>query len=291
MVFSTFFWPNLQYEDQLTGTKDFLLYIRVLSVPDFVLMELVSYVSNRFEHQILLACYPPVQKASQFVSHMIEKTRGETWLVAFSHLIVNGNQRNCLRLFISEMNLCKPWESPRGTDQVNPVFLINAPRWRACHPCSVGSIDIIEVVEPARIKRVTRLPPLGGHVGGHYLDWCVVDNSCIAPFVWSARSCMLYNENTFNLSRPTFRTSETQKNVLKSLIYWYNYVPYVLNIHRSCRYNHGAIIIPPWYCLAKIMKQCFFCIKTSITKYQGLVTPYPRPPGVPKKIKEKKKNK
>jgi hypothetical protein len=35
----------------------------------------------------------------------------------------------------------------------------------------------------------------------------------------------------------------------------------------------------------------FFGIKTSITKYQGLITPYPRPPGVPHEIKGKKKKK
>jgi hypothetical protein len=50
--------------------------------------------------------------------------------------------------------------------------------------------------------------------------------------------------------------------------------------HRSCRY--GAIKIPPWYD-SGYDETVFFCIKTSITKYQELITPYPRPPGVPKK--------
>jgi hypothetical protein len=51
---------------------------------------------------------------------------------------------------------------------------------------------------------LTRLPPLGGHVGGRCLDWCVVDNSFIVPFDWSARSCMLYNEITFSPFAPDF---------------------------------------------------------------------------------------
>jgi hypothetical protein len=50
---------------------DFLLYIRVPHVLDFVMMELVSFVSNRFEQEILLEFYPPVQKANQFVTPTI----------------------------------------------------------------------------------------------------------------------------------------------------------------------------------------------------------------------------
>jgi hypothetical protein len=63
------------------------------------------------------------------------------------------------------------------------------------------------------------------------------------------------------------------KNLLKihkSLIYWY-----ILKIFT------GLVGMT----LDLMMKQCFFCIKTSITKYPGLITPSPDHPGVPKKNK------
>jgi hypothetical protein len=43
---------------------------RILCCPDFVMMELVSYVNNQFEHQILPEFYLPVQNVSQFVSYL-----------------------------------------------------------------------------------------------------------------------------------------------------------------------------------------------------------------------------